>query len=400
MDKGNMNIDLYNELTQAIDERCTVECLKEMVAIRSENPFDDEPREGYREKEMGLYFAEKMSAYGLEVELRDVCADRPNVFGYRKGNGDGLTLMLVGHLDTARTDGYQDAYDVREEEGNVYGRGACDMKAALAAYLEVARVLRETGMKLNGNLIVAGLIDEEYRMRGSRDVGRNGPHADQAIIGEPSSLAVCPVNKGRVSACIRTFGKSAHSSVPEQGENAIVRMARVIRAFSAYSEELRNAEPHPLCGHGRFNPGVIRGGTQVNMVPDSCELEVDRRTLPGETKERIYKEFRLCLDPLVQDDPGFRYEISDPTWLVPPNSISHNEPVVQSLLRAYEHVMIKTAHVTAFTGGSDAPYMGFSTVICGPGSIAQAHTSREFVPVRHLTMVIRMYLYTVLNLLA
>ncbi|HDY87700.1 MAG TPA: M20 family peptidase, partial [bacterium] len=187
---------------------------------------------------------------------------------------------------------------------------------------------------------------------------------------------------------------------PEQGENAIIRMARVIQAFSAYNDELSQAEPHPLCGHGRFNPGMISGGVQVNMVPDRCELEVDRRTLPGETRKQVYEEFRLHLDPLVQDDPCFKYEITEPTWLIPPNDISPNEPVVKSLLTAYEHVMMKTPQVAGFVAGTDAPHMGFPTVICGPGSISQAHTTQEFVPVKHLILAVRMYLWTVLELLA
>ena len=129
-----MNKELYHTLIAAIDERFLLERLKEMIAIKSENPFDEEPRAGYREKEMGQYFAEIMSSLGLEVEYRYVQPDRPNVFGYRKGAAGSMTLMLAGHMDTARTDGYDAAYDVKEEKGKIFGRGSCDMKAALAAW--------------------------------------------------------------------------------------------------------------------------------------------------------------------------------------------------------------------------------------------------------------------------
>lgn len=395
-----MNKELFHTLIQAIDERFLVERLKEMIAIKSENPFDEEPRAGYREKEMGQYYAEMMRGLGLEVDYKYVQPGRPNVFGYRKGVANGVTLMLAGHMDTARTDGYDAAYNVKEEGGNIFGRGACDMKAALAAYLEIARILKAAEVKQKGNLILAGVMDEEYQMLGSQDIGRNGPRADQGIIGEPCDLTVCPTSKGRVSLNIRTFGKAAHSSVPEHGENAIIRMSKVIQTFSNYNDELLKAESHPLCGHGRFNLGVIRGGVQVNMVPDRCELEVDRRTLPGETKEEVYDEFRLRLDRLVKDDPDFEYEISEPTWLIPPNDIRHDEPVVQSLLSAYEQVMGQTTQVTAFAAASDAPHMGFPTVICGPGSIAQAHSTREFVSIEQLVMAVKMYLWTIVDLLA
>ena len=395
-----MDKDLYSRLTGMIDERFLANKLKEMIAIRSENPFDEEPRRGYREKEMGEYMCEAMRSLGLEVESKDVRPHRPNVFGFRRGTGDGPTLILCGHLDTARTDGYPDAYKVVEKAGKIYGRGSCDMKAALAAYLEVARLLKTGDVDLKGRLILAGIMDEEYQMLGSKDVGQHGPRADQGIIGEPSDLNVCPSNKGRVSTFIKTFGRATHSSVPEEGENAIIRMAKVIMAFADYNQRLLQARPHRLCGHGRFNLGIIRGGVQVNMVPDGCEMEVDRRTLPGETKDEVYAEFRGLLDPLKEDDPGFRYEITEPSWLIPPNDISPEEPVVLSLLSAYEAVFGKKTQVRAFVAGSDAPHMGCATVVCGPGSIVQAHSKNEFVSRKELAAAVKMYLWAVLDLLS
>jgi acetylornithine deacetylase/succinyl-diaminopimelate desuccinylase family protein len=395
-----MDKNLYSELIGLLDEELLADRLREMIAIKSENPFNEEPRQGYREKEMGEYMREAMRSLGFEVRSKDVRPDRPNVFGFKKGLRDGPTLILCGHLDTARTDGYPDAYKVVEKAGRIFGRGACDMKAALAAYLEVGRLLKIAEVGLKGQLILAGVMDEEYQMLGSKDVGRHGPRADQGIIGEPSDLNVCPSNKGRVSTFIKTFGRAAHSSVPENGENAIIRMARVIMAFADYNDRLLRATPHPLCGHGRFNPGIIRGGVQVNTVPDSCEMEVDRRTLPGETKDEVYAEFRTRLDPLREDDPGFRYEITEPSWLIPPNDISPTEPVVLSLLAAYEAVFDKKNEVRAFVAGSDAPHMGCPTVICGPGSIVQAHSTNEFVAKEELINATKMYLWAVLDLLS
>jgi len=394
-----MDLDLYQSLVDSIDRNYLIDCHQEMIAIRSENPFETEPRPGYRETEMGQYYAELMSANGLEVLFRKIKQGRSNVFGFRKGQGDGMTLMLAGHLDTAPTEDYEDAYKVKHENGNVYGRGACDMKAALAAYLEVARILNTARLKLKGNLIIGGIIDEEYQMIGSKDVGANGPHADQGIIGEPSELQICPANKGQLGTHIRTFGVSVHSSVPETGDNAIVHMAKAIQAFSDYNEALLQAEPHPLCGNGRFTPSVIKGGTILSTVPDQCELEVDRRVLPGETKEKVFEEYRSRLDPLVEDNPTFRYEITEPTWDIPANDISEQEPVVQSLLSAYEVVMGEPTLCRAFAAATDAPNMGFPTVVCGPGSIDQAHGKNEFVSAQQIVQAVQMYLWTILDLL-
>jgi len=391
--------DLFEDVQTAIDREWMFQILQEMILIRSENPFDDPPREGYREKEMADYLAGHLYSLGLKVETREVRPGRPNVFGSLNGKQGRATLMLAGHMDTARTTGYPEAYDVKVEGGKLHGRGACDMKAALATYLGVVKALRETGTRLNGNLIVCGIVDEEYQMLGSKAIGQSGRMADQGIIGEPTNLNICPANKGRVSTKIVTRGRAAHSSVPEKGINAIDKMAKVIRAFGDYNQELLGRPPHPLCGHGRFTPGVIHGGVQVNMVPDTCELEVDRRTLPGESRESVYAEFHERIRRAAAGDPDFVYEITAPTWLIAPNDISPQEPVVAALRAAHQGIFGKDPRVEAFVAGSDAPYMGFPTVICGPGSIAQAHTTSEFVDLQEVADAARLYLHAALHLL-
>lgn len=395
-----MDIALFNKLANNIEQKRLVESLCELVAIRSENPFDSEAREGYREKEIGEYYSEMMNQLCLDVKYNEVQPGRPNVFGFRKGSGDGGTLMLAGHLDTVDTEGYDNAYDIKFENGIIYGRGTCDMKGALAAYLEVVRLINDADVILKGNLIIGGIADEEYQMIGSKYVGANGPYADQGIIGEPTDLEICPANKGQLGAIIRTFGQSVHSSVPERGINAIIHMAKVIDAFSDYNDELLKSDPHPLCGHGRFSPGVIKGGTIVSTVPDLCELEVDRRVLPGETIEKIFAEYRERLDRLADTIPGFKYEITDPTWDIPANDVSLDETIVQTLLNAYTEVMGQPTKVRAFVAGTDAPNMGFPTVICGPGSISQAHSLNEYVTVDQLVSAVKIYLWCVLDLLS
>jgi acetylornithine deacetylase len=391
--------DLFTEIQTAIDREWIFQVLHEMILIRSENPFDDPPQEGYREKEMADCLAGHLSALGLKVETREVRPGRPNVFGTLTGRKGQATLMLAGHLDTARTTGYPEAYTVKVESGRMHGRGACDMKAALAAYLGVVKALRETGTRLKGHLIICGIVDEEYQMLGSKAIGQGGRMADQGIIGEPTHLSVCPANKGRVSTKIITRGRAAHSSVPEQGINAIDKISKVIQAFHDYNQELLGRTPHPLCGHGRFTPGVIRGGVQVNMVPDYCELEVDRRTLPGESRESVYAEFHERIRRAAAGDSDFVYEITEPTWLIAPNDISATKPVVAALRAAHQEIFGKDPGVEAFVAGSDAPYMGFPTVICGPGSIAQAHTTCEFVDLQEVADAARLYLHAVLQLL-
>jgi len=394
-----MNVDIYNALTAAIDRDKLIQRLCELVAIRSENPFGAAPGEGRREKEIGEYYADALHRLGLDVDYNEIRPGRPNVFGRRRGSGGGMTLMLAGHLDTVDTRGYDDAYDVRLEDGKVFGRGACDMKGALAAYLEVARLIKEADLNLKGHLIIGGVADEEHRMIGSRHVGANGPRADRGIIGEPSDLDVCPANKGQLGVIIRTLGRAVHSSIPEKGVNAIVHMAKVIEAFADYNTALLNTAPHPLCGHGRFSPGVIRGGNILSTVPDRCALEVERRIIPGETVPAVLAELRARLDRLAQTVPDFKYEMTAPTWDIPANDVPVTEPVVQSLLKAHAEVIGKPARVRAFAAGTDAPNLGFPAVICGPGSIDQAHSLNEYLAVDQLVAAVKIYLWCVLDLL-
>ena len=323
--------DLGAGLIARVDEGAAIASLSDMVAIRSVNPFDDPTSPGHREQEMADYLCARMEDLGLDVTRRDIAEGRPNVCGRLKGKGSGPSLMLTGHMDTVGVEGYDEAFTPRVGDGRLHGRGACDMKAAFAAYLEVVRVLRDSGTDLEGDLMIGAVADEEHTMIGSKDWGPNWPHADVGIIGEPTELAICPAHKGQSCMLIRTYGKAVHSSMPERGENAIVRMSRVIAAFDDYNDELKTREPHPLCGHGRFSPGVIQGGTIASAVPDFCELEVDRRMVPGETQEQMLAEYRARIDPLTQDDPTFRYEIAGPTVGVGALDIPTDAPIVLSM---------------------------------------------------------------------
>lgn len=390
-----------DEVSALVSEASIKQWLKDMIAIPSENPMTRTAGPGRWEKEIGDYYLEQMAHLGLEVSSREAATGRLNVFGRRRGTANGgQTLMLCGHLDTVPTDGYDDPFTPTEKDGRIYGRGSCDMKAGLACYLEVVRVLNEAKVDLAGDLILCGVADEEWQMIGSREIGQNGPFADHCIIGEPSDLAVCPAHKGQYGLFIRTFGKAVHSSIPEQGENAIERMARVINALSDYNAELTSRDPHPLCGHGRYSPGVIRGGELASAVPDFCELEIDRRLLPSDLAEDVHRDIHRRLEPLKKDDPGFRYELSDPSWNIPANDLPVDAPVVRSLLNSSALLTGMPASAQAFPGSTDAPHLKSPSVICGPGSLSQAHSLNEFVEIEQLGRATQMYLRAAFDLIA
>ncbi|MDH3281333.1 MAG: M20 family metallopeptidase [Gammaproteobacteria bacterium] len=393
-------LDTIATLCDMINLPRMVEDLKTMISIPSMNPFRGEVRTGFREKEMAEFYCDQMAALGLDVGSRDVVPGRPNVWGVLKGVGSEPSLMLSGHLDTVGDENYPDAFVPKEESNRVYGRGSCDMKSALAGYLEVVRVIREADIQLKGNIVLTGIADEEDQMIGSKDLGANGPWADYGIIGEPSNMTVCSAHKGQVGYLVRSLGRAVHSSRPEEGVNAIEGMIPIVEALLIYRQKLMSGEPHVLCGHGRCCPSVIRGGTIISTVPDYCELEVDRRTLPGETREDVYAELRALIAGVGESYPQFRYEIDGPTIDVQPLDVPTDSPVVNAVLAAIRAVTGKSAEASAFFGGTDAPHFGFPTVIYGAGSLQQAHSINEFVETNDMMAATQVYLRTVLNLIA
>jgi acetylornithine deacetylase/succinyl-diaminopimelate desuccinylase-like protein len=369
-----------------------------MVSIKSVNPVDDPASPGHREQEFAEYFLAKMKSLGLETDSREVVPGRPNVWGTLKGTGDGPSLMLAGHMDTVGVEGYSGAHNAHLRSGRVYGRGSVDMKAALACYLETVRLLQESGQTLPGDLIIAGVCDEEHLMLGSKDWGANGPHADFGIIGEPTSLDVCIAHKGQMTTKITTYGKAVHSSGPENGVNAVEHMGAVISALSAHNNDIRtNGPTHPLCGQGRFSMNVISGGMISSAIPDRCEIEVDRRYLPGETTEGLLQAYRDLLAPLADKIPNFRAEVGPPNLDAPPLDVPADSLVVKAIVRAAKATGTNP-EITAFPASTDAPNMGFPCIVCGPGHLVQAHTIDEFVEVEQLTKATALYFEAAISL--
>ena len=235
-------------------------------------------------------------------------------------------------------------------------------------------------------------------MIGSQDFGQHGPWADFGIIGEPSDMMVCRAHKGQLGFRIKCHGKAVHSSRPELGVNAVEGISLVIEGLADYRNELLARDPHALCGHARCCPSVIQGGTIVSTVPDYCELEVDRRTLPGETQESVRAELEGILGRVKRLHPDYQYEIEGPTISIGALDVPGDHAGVAEVLRWVEEVSGKPCEAQAFFGGTDAPNFGFPMLIYGAGSIAQAHSINEFVDIDDWMLATRVYLATLISL--
>ena len=386
-----------------IDVDRLVERTAELIRIPSINPFDGPGDETTGERRVAEWLAHHLDRLGYEPELTDPegvdMAGRPNVVGVGPG-GDGPTLCLAGHTDTVGVGGYDDPLRGEVADGRIHGRGACDMKGALAAFVEVAEVLHAAGRRLDGRLMIAGVADEEHGMLGSAALGADGPVADLVIVGEPTELQVCIAHKGQYAFPVYTFGTAVHSSIADQGVNAIESMMAVISALTGYGRGLRAGPGHAMCGHGSINVGTISGGETVSIVPDRCEIHVDRRLLPGESSAAVHREVTALLEELSATEPDLRWEIGEPMVDAAPLHTPADHPLVGAALSAMGRATGRSdTRPTSFTGATDAPNLKAPAVIWGPGSLSLAHTTAESIGIDELTLAVRVYLDTVETLI-
>lgn len=359
--------------------------LAAMVAIPSVNPYDAPPGPGRREAELAAWLIASMGEIGLETGQAEIAPGRPNVWGRLEGARAGPTLMLAGHMDTVGIEGYAGppfAAEIRG--GRLHGRGAVDMKGALAAMLETARLARAE--RLSGDLLLMFVVDEEHLMQGSLAAGRSGPRADCCITCEPTGLAVAPAHKGQSAFPITIEGRAAHSSRPELGENALVAAARLIAAIGAHDDALRARPAHPLLGHGRATPVLLTGGESHSAVPARASLTIDRRTLPGESAAMLRAE----MEELIRA-AGVRATVGAPAPEVAGLETPSDAPLVRAAQEAAAEVGAPSG-LKAFPGGTDAPNFGCPAVICGPGDLAQAHAADEYIELEQLERAVRLYL--------
>ena len=314
----------------ALNDRETLELAQRLVRIDSVNPSLVPGAEG--EAALAHFVAGFLENRGLDVELRDALPGRPNVLARIAGTGDGPSILLCCHLDTVSVEGMAEPFSGAIEDGRLLGRGAEDVKGGLAAMLAAAVVLSQSPPK--GDVIVAGVADEEAYSAGTEALLDWGIRADMAIVFEPSELDVVVAHKGFAWIRILTRGVAAHGSRPAEGVDAIAHMGRVLGAIEAHGVELSRRPPHPLLGAASAHASLIRGGRELSSYPDVCELDLERRTLPGETRHDILSEMGQIVEALARD-PQFEAEL-DLSLFRPAFEISEQDALPQRLKAAVE----------------------------------------------------------------
>ena len=352
-----------------------VDLLLELIALPSINPAFLEGRPKLTgEKRVSDFLQSWCRAARMEVETRMVLPGRSNLFATIAPRFKPTArVVLAPHLDTANIQ--SEALLTPRLEGNrVYGRGACDTKGCIAAMLTAMARVSQGGVRPERTEIVfLGLVDEESGQEGSRAVAASGWSADLAIVGEPTQLKVVTAHKGDVWLHVDTRGKAAHGSRPELGKNAIEEMARVVTVLGgSYASKLR-AKSHRLLGHGTINVGTIQGGNQPNIVPDTCRISVDRRTLPGEDEKTVAKELRALFR-----GHGIRAVLSNMRGGVcVALETDASIPLVRQLMKVVGQR--RPYGVDYFCDAAVLSAGGIPSVVFGPGDIAQAHTANEWI---------------------
>jgi len=354
--------------------------LCEIIALPSVNPaFLPMGNSRAGEKRVAEFLAAVSAKAGLDIDFQKVFPNRSNLLArFSPAKKIKQRILLAPHFDTVNV-ASEKQFHPQKRGDRLFGRGACDTKGSVAAMLTaLCEVAQSKERPRETEIIFAGLVDEENAQGGSRTLAKSKLKADLAIVGEPTKLKLVTAHKGNLWLRLETCGKAAHGSKPELGKNAVHEMSRVVDFLETdYRERLRSRK-NPLLGHATVNVGTICGGTQANIVPDSCAITVDRRTLPGETEMGVRREIKslLCKNHLTASFSNAK------TVSCLPLETNPKLPLVQQFL----HIIgqRKPAGVDFFCDASVLSHAGIPSVVFGPGNIAQAHTAGEWISVSQL----------------
>lgn len=364
-----------------------VELLRALVAIDSVNPALTAGGAG--EAQIAAHVAAWARSAGLDAELLEATPGRPSALVRARGRGGGRTLLLCGHVDTVGVAGMRDPFTPRIAAGRLAGRGAYDMKGGVAAALVACRAA--AALELAGDVVVAAVADEEHASLGVGEaLAALGPTVDAAIVTEPTELELAVAHKGFAWARIEVRGRAAHGSRPELGVDAIVKAGPILTALGALDAQLARRPRHPLLGRASVHAATIAGGAELSGIPARCVLELERRTLPGETAAFVEAELDALLARCRAADE--QLDATRATLLVrEPFEIDARAPIAALVREQAATVLGQPPPIGGVSFWADAALIaaaGIPTVLFGPAG-AGAHAADEWVDVDSVAAVAR-----------
>ena len=382
-------MDAPSRAAAAVDADEVVAFARALIAAPSENP-------GGTEDDAAAAAVDLLRGLGAEPEVIRSPEGRPSVVA-TLGTGEGPSLAWNGHLDVVPA-GSLDTwshppFEGHEAEGRLVGRGAADMKGPIGAALAAAAALRRADVDLAGSLVFHLAADEELAgIHGTKVLHELGLlRQDWCVCGEPSELRGGLAQRGGAWITATAHGRAAHGSQPHLGVSAITSMARFVLRLP---EALPDLE-HPLVGRPTVNAALISGGSAPNVVADRCEVDIDRRLIPGERDpEAVLEPFRSLATRIAEEHPDSDVRVQIREWTDAAEA-PNTGPLVDAVHQAIAAETGVDAVDAGFTGITDARYYindaRIPTVILGPGSLADAHTANESIDIDELVIGARVY---------
>lgn len=357
--------------------------LTELVQCPSVNPGSVSSTEPpYGEGRLVDLLAARLKPTGAEITFQEVYPGRSNLLASWKGRDPSRTVILDTHADTvSHLNMICDPFGAEILGGRLYGRGSCDDKGPMAAMILAVEAALKSGT-LASNVIFTATCNEENGATGAMRIAETGIRADLCIAAEPTELRIITRHKGVLRARITLCGKACHSSSPSAGKNAIYAAAQVVTKLEQMAANLTSQPPDPELGAPTLAVCTIQGGTAVNVVPDKCSIEVDRRLIPSEDGASVKAALEGCIEEACTDIPWANPHI-EWTQYYPSIATEPGDPGVLAMEKAVKAVTGKS-EIAAVPFGTNAGFYaqkGIPCVVFGPGSISDAHTNNESIDI-------------------
>jgi acetylornithine deacetylase/succinyl-diaminopimelate desuccinylase family protein len=388
---GNELSALENQVLDSIQEFEVVGLLQALIQQRSDYPPGDC-------RTAVSVTAEKLTKAGIQFDILAQNEHQPNLLATLPGQNDGPTLMYHAHIDTVAPGDpalwRHPPFSGTVEDGTIYGRGAGDDKSSVAAQVMSLVTLARAGLSLTGNLHVAVVADEESGAHQGTRWLRDNDHLqpDFLVVGEQTYNRVAVAERVACGIDLTIFGKSTHGAMPWAGDNAVLKTARVLTWLEQKLFPQLADKSHPYLPPATLNIGKIQGGLQWNIVPETCKVEMDRRLLPGETREAAMAEIQLLLDEYNGTVEPLQYELFSTGKVAPNIDTSPDEPFVRCAQEALQAVTGQSQELTGYVQTSDGRWFagdGFPIIIFGPSDPVVGHATDEHVTIDQLVEATR-----------
>jgi acetylornithine deacetylase/succinyl-diaminopimelate desuccinylase family protein len=361
-----------------------IKTLADLVSIPSVNPMGQPVRpEIHLEHRVTDYLEDKLKTLGVRYRRITVSPGRDNLLAWYDAPNSNTQILLDAHQDTVPVETMViPPFEPRLNAGRLYGRGSCDVKSGVASMLAAFERLVRERPEHSANVLLAFTVDEEYTHTGSSALAEMDHQCQLGIVAEPTQMQLVVSHKGAVRWKIHAGGRACHSSTPQLGDNAIYRMGRVLGVLSEYACQIAGSEPDAMLGPPSLSVGRITGGQSVNIVPDDCSIEIDRRLIPGESVDSAMSRVKDFIESRLSPNDFSKLCFGDP-WVRMPalrhDSASDYLAKIQKGLAAADGTLPAIGGVPYGTDAGPLAQKGLPCVVFGPGNIAQAHTEDEWI---------------------